>query len=89
MERGLSHLGCRVIRDVIARIGSSISDFRVEICDEQCVLRGSARSYYAKQIAQAMAGQIAEFSSIVNEITVVPRGMLENNLANALPQAAE
>ncbi|MCS6851800.1 MAG: hypothetical protein NZ700_11600 [Gemmataceae bacterium] len=56
---------------VQGRLSAQVRDFRLEVGDRGLILRGSARTYYAKQLAQHAVMQTCEFPVESNEIEVV------------------
>ncbi len=69
---------------VRGRIRGYVHEFRVVAAGNGLILRGSARSYYAKQLAQQAVMGAAPFPILANEIEVLPP-----EGANSLPRAAE
>jgi hypothetical protein len=52
------------------RLGGQISQFRLVIVDNGLILRGHARTYYAKQLAQHAVMEATELPILANEIEV-------------------
>jgi hypothetical protein len=52
------------------RLSRRVQDLRVDIRVDGVVLQGFARTWYAKQLAQHAAGEIAGLRIIANEIVV-------------------
>jgi hypothetical protein len=62
----------RLIAQVGRRLGSLVQEFRVVFYGDGLVLRGRARSYYAKLLAQHAVMKMTALRIVANEITVVP-----------------
>ena len=52
------------------RLGGRISEFRVVVADKGLILRGHARTYYAKQLAQHAVMEATALPILANEIEV-------------------
>jgi hypothetical protein len=52
------------------RLGGHIRDFRLVVVDKGLILRGRARTYYAKQLAQHAVMEATELLILANEIEV-------------------
>jgi hypothetical protein len=52
------------------RLGGRISEFRVVVADKGLILRGHARTYYAKQLAQHAVMEVTGLPILANEIEV-------------------
>jgi hypothetical protein len=61
----------RLEAQVRIRLGGRVLNLRLLMRDNGLVLKGRARTYYAKQLAQHAAVQIAEYRIHANEIEVV------------------
>jgi len=57
---------------VNARLGGRVRNLRLLLRDEGVILKGRARTYYAKQLAQHAVMQVADYLIHANEIEVVP-----------------
>ncbi len=53
------------------QLGGRLRDFRLEIADAGVVLRGRARTYHAKQLAQHAVMAATDLPILRNEIEVV------------------
>jgi carbon storage regulator CsrA len=58
--RSLADFDRRLVEWIMQRTGGRISELAVETRDGQFVVRGSARSYYARQLAEAAVREILE-----------------------------
>ncbi len=56
--RSLADLGQCLALWIARRTGGRIRQLSVETCDDRIVIRGSARSFYARQLAQAAAQEV-------------------------------
>jgi hypothetical protein len=52
------------------RLGGQVRDFRLEVAHQGLVLKGRARTYYAKQLAQHAVMNVARLRVWANEIEV-------------------
>jgi len=52
------------------RLGARIRNFRLDVHDSGIVLRGNARTYHAKQLAQHAVMGETDFPILANEIEV-------------------
>jgi hypothetical protein len=52
------------------KLGGQVRDFQVVIADQGLVLRGRARTYYAKQLAQHAVLEVTPVPILANEIEV-------------------
>ena len=57
---------------VRGEVTGRVRDLRLELHGEGLVLRGYARSYYAKQLAQTVVLEVLGKTLLVNEIEVQP-----------------
>ena len=57
---------------VHARTGRRVTGLRVELLDGTVVLRGTARSYHVKQLAQHAAREVVPAARLCNAIVVQP-----------------
>jgi hypothetical protein len=64
---GVAQLEARARQQVIGRV----RDFRLVVQDESLLLRGQARTYYAKQLAQEAVMQETSLPIRANEIEVI------------------
>ena len=55
---------------VQCRLSGSVHDFRVDVANNGLVLRGHARTYYAKQLAQHAVMEATPLPIVANEIEV-------------------
>lgn len=55
---------------VRCRLGGRLRDFHLTVGDRGLILRGHARTYYAKQLAQQAVIDVVELPTLVNEIEV-------------------
>jgi hypothetical protein len=55
---------------VVCRLGGQIRDFRLVVKEEGLILRGQARTYYAKQLAQHTVMDATGRLILANEIEV-------------------
>ncbi len=55
---------------VQSRVGSSLRHFEIEHCLDGLILRGHARRYYDKQMAQVVAMQLSGLLMLSNDIEV-------------------
>jgi hypothetical protein len=69
-QNGLNDLTISVLTRIQARTHGQVRELRVELADEQVVLSGRARTYYAKQLAQHGAMDAIDGHTIVNRIVV-------------------
>ena len=53
-----------------ARLGSRVRQLRVVYRNDGVILQGSARTYYAKQLAQHLVMEITKLLILANEIEV-------------------
>jgi hypothetical protein len=58
------------------RLGYLVRDFRLVVAAEGVVLRGRARTYYAKQLAQQTTMQATALPILANDIDVSPTRQL-------------
>jgi hypothetical protein len=61
----------RLEAQVRIRLGGRVVNLRLLVREKGLVLKGRARTYYAKQLAQHAVMQIAEYRIHANEIEVV------------------
>ena len=61
----------QLITRVEAPSGCSLGHFEVEHCPDGLILRGRARRYYDKQMAQVVAVQMFGLRILANDIEVV------------------
>ena len=52
------------------RLGGRVFDLRLEVCGQGLVLRGHARTYYAKQLAQHAVMEATNLPILANAIAV-------------------
>jgi hypothetical protein len=52
------------------QLGGQVREFRLVVVDEGLILRGRARTYYAKQLAQQAAIEATELPIVANDIEV-------------------
>lgn len=52
------------------RLGGQVREFKVEVVDDGLILRGRARTYYAKQLAQHAVMEATGMQILANEIEV-------------------
>lgn len=57
---------------VLSRTGRRVSGLSVEVADGAVVLRGVARSYHVKQLAQHGAREVLPDARLLNAIVVQP-----------------
>lgn len=55
---------------VLSRLGGQIREFHLVVTDQGLILRGRARTYYAKQLAQHVVMEAAGPPILANEIEV-------------------
>jgi osmotically-inducible protein OsmY len=55
---------------VQCRLGGQVRDFRVVVTDRGLILRGQARTYHAKQLAQHAVMEATALPIVANEIEV-------------------
>jgi len=55
---------------VLRRLNGRACSLRLEVCDNGLVLRGHARTYYAKQLAQHAVMELTKLRIRANEIEV-------------------
>lgn len=60
----------RIEREVRFRLREYVTDFRLEFQDRGLVLCGTARTYYAKQLAQHAVMEATELPILINAIAV-------------------
>jgi hypothetical protein len=60
----------RLETHLLARLGSRARHLRVVCRDDGVILKGSARTYYAKQLAQHSVMEITDLPILANEIDV-------------------
>ncbi len=63
---GAGELEARVRR----RLGGQVRDFRLDVAEKGLILRGHARTYYAKQLAQQAVMEATRLPILANEIDV-------------------
>lgn len=68
--QGVSDLASTLVSRIQARTHGQVRELRVELADERIVIRGRARTYYAKQLAQHGAMDYSGGQTIVNQIVV-------------------
>ena len=61
-------------RHVRYRIGGQVSGFGVRILNEKVILRGRAKTFYAKQLAQHAVMEATDLPVLANEIEVCSTG---------------
>jgi len=69
-QEGLSERASSILSKIQARTHGQVRGLRVELADEQVVIEGQARTYYAKQLAQHGAMDFLIGHTIVNRIVV-------------------
>ncbi|MDB5353233.1 MAG: hypothetical protein JWN86_4480 [Planctomycetota bacterium] len=67
---GLHDLTHSLISRIQARTHGQVRELSVELADQQVVIRGRARTYYAKQLAQHGVMDLIDGQTIVNRIEV-------------------
>ncbi len=67
---GSRELASDIAVRIQARTHGQVRKLRVELADRQVVISGRARTYYAKQLAQHGAMDLADDRTIVNQIEV-------------------
>jgi hypothetical protein len=55
---------------VLRRLNGRVRSLKLKVRDNELVLRGHARTYYAKQLAQRAAMEFSQLPIIANEIDV-------------------
>jgi osmotically-inducible protein OsmY len=55
---------------VQCRLGGQLRNFRVVVTDRGVILRGQARTYYTKQLAQHAVMEVSRLPILANEIEV-------------------
>jgi hypothetical protein len=55
---------------VRCRLSGRVRDFRLDVADKGLILRGHARTYYAKQLAQQAVMEATRLPILANEIEV-------------------
>ena len=56
---------------LLRRLGNRIRDLRVVLMADGLVLQGRTATYYAKQVAQHVAMEVADLPIVANEIEVL------------------
>jgi osmotically-inducible protein OsmY len=57
---------------IFDRVGRQVYDFRLVVMEGELILRGRARTYYAKQLAQHAVMKVTRVPIRANEIQVQP-----------------
>lgn len=65
----------RVLSQLKSRLGTSVHDFQLTVCADGLVLRGRVKSYYGKQLAQAVVMEVCGMPVQANDIEV-ERGLV-------------
>ncbi len=60
----------QAVTHVQLRLGGQVRELRLDVRDQGLVLRGQARSYYAKQLAQQTVMKMLRLRIVANEIKV-------------------
>ena len=55
---------------VQSRLTGRVRNFRLVVCGKGLILKGSARTYYAKQLAQQAVMEVTALRIVANEIEV-------------------
>lgn len=67
---GVSDLASNLVSRIQARTHGQVRELHVELADESIVIKGRARTYYAKQLAQHGAMDLITGQTIINQIIV-------------------
>ncbi len=68
--KGVRDLASTVAARIQARTHGQVRELQVEVADEQVVIRGRARTHYAKQLALHGVIDLIAAQNITNEIVV-------------------
>jgi hypothetical protein len=55
---------------LLGRLGRQVRDFKAVVGEKGLILRGQARTYHAKQLAQHVVMEVTSFPIVANEIEV-------------------
>jgi hypothetical protein len=61
---------CELEAHVLARVGGQLTHLEIVLCDDGLILRGRAKTYYAKQLAQHAVMEATNLPIRANEIVV-------------------